>query len=266
MLARTAWGSRINCWPDPLGLAIERTGVYDLVVVETLARLAEPRETAVDAGANVGFMSNVLANAVGPDGRVICFEPHPLIWEMLTSNVSRWRTVDGIENIDARQAALSSANGTSALAVDPQTFSQNKGTASLEQADIGSSIEVATVRLGDERIDAIGVLKLDVEGHELAALEGAHSLLSRQLIRDVLFEEHRPPPTPVTELLESHGYTIFGLRQGLTGPLLSSPADAYRRQLWDPPALLATIDPQRAHTKLKGRGWLSLRRSFNRYA
>lgn len=265
-LLRSAWGSHLYCWPDSLGRAVARTGIYDLIVVETLARLADPGETAVDAGANVGFMSNVLAHAVGTDGRVVSFEPHPLVWETLTDNVSRWKSIEGINTVHVRQAAVSSADGTRSLAVDPDTFAYNKGTASLEQPQLDETTDVETVRLDSELSPPIGVLKLDVEGHEYAALGGAESLLSRGLIRDILFEEHRPPPTPVTELLVAHGYTILGVRQGIAGPILSTPADAYNRQLWDPPALLATTDPDRARVRLSRRGWVCLRRSFNSYA
>jgi FkbM family methyltransferase len=233
-----------------------------LIVVETLARLVDPGETVIDAGANIGFMTNLLAHAVGSSGRVVSFEPHPLILETLTSNVSRWKTVERIDVIDVRQAAVSSLAGSLPLAVDPDMFTHNKGTASLEQADPIHSTEVETVRLDEEFATAIGVLKLDVEGHELEALRGAESLLSRKLIRDILFEEHQPPPTPVTALLESHGYTVLSVRQGLAGPILSAPADAYHRQLWDPPALLATTDPARVRQRLKRRGWVCLRGRF----
>jgi FkbM family methyltransferase len=257
-LVRTAWGSRLYCWPDPIGRAVARTGVYDLIVAETLARLADPGETVVDAGANVGFMSNLLGYAVGPGGRVISFEPHPLIFETLESNVSRWSSIERLDMIEIRQAAVSSSMGVLPLAVDPDTFARNKGTASLEQPNPVHSIDVNTVRLADELSTPIGVLKLDVEKHELAALGGAETLLAGELIRDILFEEHEPPPTPVTALLESHGYTVLGVRQGPIGPMLSTPVDAYTRQLWDPPALLATIDPVRARRRLKRRGWICL--------
>jgi FkbM family methyltransferase len=262
-LLRTAWGSRIYCWPDPLGRAVARTGVYDLIVAETLARLTEPGETAVDAGANVGFMSNLLAHAVGPAGRVVSFEPHPLILEILAKNVSRLQTVEHIKVIEIHAAAVSSDAGALPLAVDPDTFAHNKGTASVEEVDPTNAVEVQTIRLDDALPDGIGVLKLDVEGHELAALRGADSLLSRKLVRDIIFEEHQRPPTPVTTLLESYGYTVLGVRQGLFGPILSSPADAYNRALWDPPALLGTADPARVRQRLKRRGWSCLRRHFN---
>jgi FkbM family methyltransferase len=290
-LLRTAWGSNLECWPDSLGSAIARTGVYDLTVAETLARLADPGETAVDAGANVGVMSNLLAHAVGADGRVVSFEPHPLIFETLQRNASRWRENERLAPIDIRQAAVSSRAGVLTLRVDPEVFAHNKGTASLERggtslqeragassqaqagepsheqagtssiepSDSPTSTQVATIRL-DQELDApIAVLKLDVEGHELEALRGAASLLSHKLIRDILFEAHLPPPTPVTELLESYGYTIMGIHQGFSRPILSAPADAYELQLWDPPTLIATAEPERACERLRRRGWTCLR-------
>jgi len=258
-LLRAAWGARLYCWPDPLGQAVARTGVYDLTVAETLARLADPGERAVDAGANVGLMSSLLARAVGPRGSVVCFEPHPLIFATLARNVALWEREQGVTVVEARQAAVSSRAGTLPLTVDPDMFALNKGTASLENGDGPDATPVRTVRLDEELEDAIGVLKLDVEMHELAALEGAEALLSGGRIRDILFEEHELPPTPVTRLLESHGYTVLSVRQGLGGPILCAPAEAYSRKLWDPPALLATVEPERARRRLKRRGWVSLR-------
>lgn len=260
-LLRTAWGTHVYCWPDPIGRAVARTGVYDLIVAETLARLADPGETAVDAGANVGLMSNLLAHAVGERGRVVAFEPHPLILETLRRNVSGWRDSEGVA-VEVRAAAVSSRAGSVQLTADLDTFAHNKGTASVEPLDSSNAIDVDAVRLDDELSAAIGVLKLDVEGHELEALRGAESLLSEKLVRDIVFEEHQPPPTPVTELLESHGYAIVGVRQGLLGPIVCAPREAYARQLWDPPALLATADPERARLRLRPRGWRCLRRGL----
>jgi FkbM family methyltransferase len=263
-LLRAAWGSELYCWPDSLGRAVARNGVYDLVVAETLARLCDTGETAVDAGANVGLMSNLLALAAGPSGRVVCFEPHPLIQQTLARNVALWKNDPGLAPVELRRAAVSATNGTLPLGVDPETFAYNKGTASLRANGQGEVSEVATVRLDDELSGPVGVIKLDVEMHEQQALEGARSLLADKLIRDIVFEEHEAPPTPVTELLRSHGYTILGVRQGLAGPVVSAPSDAYRRQMWDPPALLATSDPERARQRLRRPGWLCLGRRLRR--
>ena len=273
-LLRTAWGSYLYCWPDALGLAVARTGVYDLIVAETLARLADRGETAVDAGANVGFMTNLLANAVGSSGQVICFEPHPAdladaeqehrTLEAERRNRSDSRPPGGgflDQRAPARSPSIPTRSRTTRAplrwvrallrASEPARWTPQRSRRSAWTTSFS---------------EPIGVLKLDVEEHELAALQGAESLLSRGLIRDVLFEEHRPPPTPVTELLESSGYTVLGVRQGLIGPVVSGAAEAYSRQLWDPPALLATTDPERVRERLKPRGWVCLRRGFNSYA
>ncbi len=265
-LVRTAWGSQLYCWPDTIGRAVERTGVHDLIVMEALARLADPGELVVDAGAHVGLMSNLLAYAVGANGRVVAYEPHPDNFELLERNAALWRGHDRIAPVEAREAAVSAAAGTFALAVDPATFAHNKGTASLEPAQPANATDVRTVRLDDEFSARVALVKLDVEMHEHAALLGAADLLERHLIRDILLEEHEPPPTPVTELLERHGYTVLGIRQGLAGPILCTPAQAHERKLWDSPALLASTQPDRVHQRMRARGWVTLRSGLGRRA
>ena len=105
--------------------------------------------------------------------------------------------------------------------------------------------------------DKIGVLKIDIEGHEHAALVGAERLLSVGCIRDIIFEEHEPLPTAVSRLLESHGYKIFLLRKNTLRPTLV-PTPCKR-----PPALpnyLATLDAERAQARFKKSGFLSLKK------
>ena len=53
---------------------------------------------------------------------------------------------------------------------------------------------VALVRLNEllEATATVGVMKIDVERHELAVLEGSEALLRCCVIRDIVFEEHRP--------------------------------------------------------------------------
>jgi len=265
-LLRTAWGSELYCWPDTIGRAVARTGVHDLIVMEALARLADQGELVIDAGAHVGLMSNLLAYAVGASGRVVAYEPHPENFELLRRNVELWRERAQVAPVEAREAAVSATAGTLALAIDPATFAHNKGTASLEPEEPTNATDVRTVRLDDEFSTRVALLKLDVEMHEHAALLGAAELLERHLVRDILLEEHDPPPTPVTELLEHHGYTVLGLRQGLAGPILCTPAQAHERKLWDSPALLASSQPDRVHQRMRARGWVTLRSGLGRRA
>lgn len=262
-LLETAWGSRLYCFGDSVGDAVERTGTYELVVAEALARLAHAGETAVDAGANVGLFSNLLANLLGDAGRVLAFEPHPDIHQLLVRNIGYWHSAEALGNVDARPQALSSGSGAGELTVW-EDFAANRGTASLEPMQRGAArtVQVPTVRLDDVVGGRVGVLKIDVEEHELPALHGAERLLAEGRIRDVVFESHREPPTEVTDYLGAHGYTVLAVRQALSGPLLCAPHDGAWRRTWDPPTLLATCEPARARERFRPRGWRSLRRGL----
>src|SRR6266404_6885479 len=86
------WGLRIKINPhDAIGYDIASQGLYEIGVTETLWRLTEPADLAIDAGANIGYMTSILGIRVGPKGKVISFEPHPEIFESLRDNVDIWK-------------------------------------------------------------------------------------------------------------------------------------------------------------------------------
>jgi FkbM family methyltransferase len=263
--ARLPWGAEMDVLPrEVVGSSIWRTGVFELPVSETITRLLDPGEFAVDAGANIGYMSGLMASRVGTDGEVIAFEPHPRLYGVLTSNARRWRAQGCMGEVTVRELALSNCLGRRLLAIT-EKFSSNMGTATLETVGSGSvetSIDVRAATL-DEEIGArtVALLKLDVEGHELAVLEGASRLLAEGAIRDLIFEEEEALPTPVSQLLESAGFTLFGLQQRLLGPRLVAATSELARPLWDAPTYLATRCPARAVERMRSRGWVVFRRN-----
>src|SRR5262249_28289212 len=157
----------------------------------------------------------------------------------LRDNVARW--TDSVR-VEVLEAAASDSDGVGLLSVD-EGFAHNAGTASLDNG-VSAAIrhDVELVRLdavvGEDA--SVGVLKLDVEGHESAVLDGAASLFDRGAIRDVVFEAHDGYPSPVTEKLASAGFTILLPRPRIWGvqlvPIGSRSIDAG----WDTPNLLAT--------------------------
>lgn len=259
---RLPWGLDLRVNPaETIGSCVWRVGIYDLCVSECLWRLMKPGETAFDVGANIGHMTGLMARRLGPGGKVMAFEPHPALFAELHDNISRWRQCSGLAAIDSVQAGVSSKGGTGVLHV-PKDFGTNHGLASLNQTpgDGFQDYEVSLVTLDElPGVASIGVMKLDVEGHELDVLKGAQGLITRKAIRDIIFEEHGVLPTPVTDYLEAQGYTVFQLDVTPFRPR-AEPTRKHRRQgRRDAPNLLATLDPGRAQKLLARTGWQVLR-------
>jgi FkbM family methyltransferase len=235
---------------EQVGAAIARTGLYEPAVTEVIWRLSEGDDLAVDVGANVGYFSALLSTRVR---RVLAVEAHPAIAERLRSNASMWPSVE------VHEVAASDSEREASLAI-PANFSDNQGQATLEaDSRTAAQVPVRTTTLDALIRDAdVGVLKIDVEGHEFAALRGAAEALGTGRIRDVIFEDHDPLPTAVSSLLESHAFEIFSLQEQRGGVALGPPDGPAPR--WHAPTFLATRDAMRSRRLIRPNGWESFRR------
>ena len=133
-----------------------------------LGRLSEfvPADRgAVDVGVWWGPWSWWLAKRVP---RVDSFEPNPDVIARLASVMP--------DNVTIHPVALSNTTGQSNLWVPPGGMI-SRGRASLEPQTRGGTDwiqpPVATSRLDDFELADVGFVKIDVEGHELAVLQGA---------------------------------------------------------------------------------------------
>ena len=260
------WGTPITIRPgEVIGRAIWTTGVYDLAVTEALWRLIDRDETVVDADANIGYMTSLMARRAGPRGTVLAFEPHPDVFRDLEENAAQWRESAGLGQIRLVRAALGRHSGTQTLDEGPD-FLSNRGTARLAapekdtvSAGVGRRFDVDVVTL-DEAVTGArpAVLKIDVEGHELAVLEGATRLLEARTSRDIIFEDHDTMTCPTGAQLRRYGYSVFRLAKGLTRPVLSSSGSDIGARDFAAPSFLATLDPVRALSRVRPRGWRSL--------
>jgi FkbM family methyltransferase len=256
------WGLPLGVNPgESIGFTILTARVFDPCVTETLHRLIDPGELVVDVGANVGYLSSLAAARAGAAGTVVAYEPHPRVFELLDQNAARWRGRPGVATVETRQAAVTDKSGTAELESGP-LFHMNMGLASLADASgsgatAGSTLfEVQAQRLDDAFAGRqIGVLKVDVEGHEPAVLAGAEQLLRAGAIRDVIFEDHNPYPDECTRMLENAGYHLVALDNDLFGLRLLEPRERVRFNPWPGPSYLATRDPDRAFARLRPRGW-----------
>jgi FkbM family methyltransferase len=248
---------------EAIGYDIACHGLYEIGVTETLWRLTEPGDLAIDAGSNIGYAASILAIRVGTRGRILCFEPHPLVFESLKENVEIWKKDKRCGTFVLYEAALGVTNGL-ALLHTSDWFQTNRGTAwvsaKVEFAPGVSVIEVS-VRSLDSLLDeaeTIGIVKMDVQGNELSVLEGMNHFLERRAVRDIVFEEVAPFPAPTHRYLQSKGYSIFELQERFTRirclPNAQSSADASTPVV---PNYLATLKPDRAKARLNRGIWRS---------
>jgi FkbM family methyltransferase len=262
-----AWGLPVQVDPNSnVGIDVLNLGVYDRVVSEAICRLLDPGEQAFDIGANVGQNASMMALVLGPRGRVVAFEPGPAAGRLLTRNIESWVHYD-LAPIAVVRQGVSSRIGEGLLheSLDLGGFSledRAPGPPRIAPDDApGIKIELTTLDAFAPRPTEIGLIKIDVEGHELAVLEGAAELLGQKRVRDIVFEDYHPQPSPVTMRLQAAGYVVFSLLPAWRKPILLTLEQLSRRprKEYDLANFLGTRDPERARARFEGAGWKCLR-------
>jgi FkbM family methyltransferase len=257
------WGATLEVNPhETVGRELLRQNVFDIAVSETVWRLLKSGDVAVDAGANIGYVTTLLAARVGAGGRVEAFEPHPRIFARLRANAGRAIHGRSAATIRLHQCALGSRDGSARLS-EPTGFHVNEGAATLApraEADANGaagSLEVRLAKLDTVLGDCeIALLKVDVEGFEAEVFRGAERLLARHRIKNIIYEAHECERSHLHELMVRHGYTVFGIGYDLFGLRITAGTAAPKvDRAWESPSYLATLNPHDVVQLLGPRGW-----------
>src|ERR1700676_2805360 len=259
---RLPWGIELMLDPaDTVSGALLGQGIYDLVTTEVLWRLTARGERTADIGANVGYMTSVLAARAGTNGSVISFEPHPNTFAILQRNAERWNAGASCAPVSAIHGAVSDRDGTAAFVAQPNGDA-NASHAFLAEDANPSAVEVRVWKfasfLGAGQM--FGVVKVDTQGHERRVFAGMGEGLSSGRIRDIVYEEEAGYPAPSHAALENAGYAILAFAELLSGPRIISPSQlsAPKRSYEVLPSYLATRDVPRAKELLARPGWQCL--------
>jgi FkbM family methyltransferase len=148
--------------------------------------LPPERSTVVDAGANIGMISIAMLLR-GHFRHAIAFEPAPDSFRLLAANTVR--NALG-ERVRIAQLALSSAAGEADLGLSPDNSGDNRIEMDGSQRGWYREERRPRVRVATSAFDAwlaasgadvgeIGLLWMDVQGHDAHVLAGARSLLGR---------------------------------------------------------------------------------------
>ncbi|WP_405241612.1 FkbM family methyltransferase [Lentisalinibacter salinarum] len=211
---------------DVIGRHIYKYGAHEPETTDFLKRTLDIRDGDVilDVGANIGWYSLVLDRIAGEArADIYAFEPDPENFALLGEN----RALNAAQRIHPVQLGVSDRAGTFELHL---FGGSNRGRHSMLPIHEGGTIEIRTTTLDEFWAqEELGdrtprFLKMDIEGFELAALQGAAGVLARC---PCVMLEYSPrymsaagiEPVALLDFMTEHGYTPAILRDGALAPV-----------------------------------------------
>jgi len=170
-----------NIHDGGIGTFLFLCGEYVPIRVSKIREVVKEGDVVVDIGANIGYFTALLANLVGPRGRVYAFEPDPRNFHLLQRTIER----NGWTHVTAEQKAVSNEAGELLLY---QTRSWASNT--LTPGEHISTVKVQVVTLDDFLSDEhhISFVKMDMDGSEPLAIQGMAQLIQRSPGLQILTE------------------------------------------------------------------------------
>ncbi len=204
-------GYRLRLYPSnaTMNLWVTRgTRVHGLELFRDYCRRGD---VVVDVGANIGEVSIVMSQEAGPRGRVFAFEPSPRIFGYLRGNLA----LNGCTNVTAYNLALGTAAGT-VLMSDDRRDDMNHLV-----AEGGTPVECSTLDWALAGSGPVALIKIDVEGTELAVLKGALETLARTAcvnceMWETHFRRYGHGMGDLIAFLQQLGFSTFVLASGPT--------------------------------------------------
>lgn len=166
-------------------------GMHDRDVGAALASIAGPGMSVVDVGAHLGYFTLQSARRVGSSGHVFAFEPSPDLLPLLRRTVAENGMSDAVEVVPS---ALANDVGTAMLyAGDADSMLSSLYSAAAASGDaVPGGLVVACTTLdawaAARGWPPIDIVKIDVEGGEVAVLKGMTRLTARSPALAVIVE------------------------------------------------------------------------------
>ena len=188
-----------------VGRSLDLYGEFSEGEVEVFRQLVRPGDLVMDVGANVGAHTVWFAKVVGPGGVVLAFEPQRLVFQTLCANVA----LNSLTNVWTFQLALGESAGMArAPAPDPRRPT-NFGGLSV-RTDPQSRGEPVSLARGDALpISRCRLVKVDVEGMELAVLKGLSGVIDRHKPALYVENDRAEQSAALVRYVDSIGYDAY---------------------------------------------------------
>ena len=180
---------------DAVGRVVAVSGIWEPNATAIVRRVLAPGDVFVDLGAHTGYYTLLASHIVGAEGHVFAFEPSPARYLELLANLSR----STMRNVSAFSVAAGSGDGTATLyeAPRPNTSASTLSAGALARPAVATRDEFRPVEvmvaaadslLPTDLFERVRVVKVDVEGYEVEAIQGLERLLASGAPLAVLVE------------------------------------------------------------------------------
>lgn len=171
---------------EPVAFMTLIDGNYEADLTQFVERLLSKGGTFLDVGANVGAFALRAAHVVGAAGKVVAIEASPAILPYLKRNVA----ASGATNITLVEQAVTDRGPTTVKFWTAPADHFGMGSLAPQFHDLPEEIEADTIDhiLASLGITHVDLVKMDIEGFELAAFRGARGLLTGARRPVVAFE------------------------------------------------------------------------------
>lgn len=184
-----------------------RRGSYEPFETDFISSLIKEGDVVVDAGANIGYYTLLLAKLVGNTGKVYSFEPNPSSFNILRKNIKK----NGINNVQSFDVALCDNNGHGKLYINDYNKGDNR-IYRIDDKQDGITIKNASLDQIIPPHEHVDFIKMDTQGAEVLILKGMKRILKNY--RPMMIIEYWPiglkrARTGAKELLEiltANGY------------------------------------------------------------
>jgi FkbM family methyltransferase len=197
-----------------IGRSLALYGEYSEAEAVLLKTLVRPGGVIVEAGANIGVFTVLMAKLAGESGRVYAYEPQRIIHQLLCANIA----LNGLLNVHTYHAGAGAKEAVATIA--PVDYRKDGNFGGVELSPLGATGERVPVLTLDEHFSdrRLDLLKIDAEGMEQAILSGAKRTIETH--RPIIYLENDRPgqQASLKTLLEAQDYQLRPHRPPLFNP------------------------------------------------